>query len=166
MAHYSLNRSNQEMRNFDTRHLTPFTIGIEAMLERLSETGSSGHASGFPPYDICQEDETNFRIDLALAGVKESEIDIQVANGILTIKSKEGLDDKSEIIKYLHKGISFRKFTRNFTLAEDIHVSGAGLENGLLTIKLKRIIPKEMKPIKIAINGTDRFIDKREFLKS
>ena len=37
-------------------------------------------------------------------------------------------------------------FDRKFTLADDIVVNGASLENGMLTIELERVIPEEKKP--------------------
>lgn len=53
--------------------------------------------------------------------------------------------------RYLHRGITVRAFQHRFELADHVKVVGASLVNGLLTIDLKREIPEEMKPRRIAV---------------
>ena len=86
---------------------------------------------------------------LALAGFSKEDIEVEVAQGVLTIKSTKENDAEDEFT--LHRGISYRKFNRKFTLADDIVVNDAKLENGLLTINLEQIIPEEKKPKLIEI---------------
>ena len=87
---------------------------------------------------------------MALAGFDKSDIEIEVAQGVLTIRSvKETSEETDEWT--LHRGISYRKFNRKFTLADDVVVNGAKLENGLLTISLEQVIPEEKKPKLIEI---------------
>ena len=73
----------------------------------------------------------------------------QVKAGTLTVRSLKESDDSTSL---LHKGIAYRKFERKFTIHDDIVVSNASLENGMLTIKLERIIPEDKKPRLITIN--------------
>ena len=95
-----------------------------------------------------KDDEYNFRIEMALAGFGKKDIEVEVADNVLKIKSvKENEHDA----KNVYKGISYRKFTREFTIADDIEVKDAKLEDGLLTILLERIIPEEKKPKLIKI---------------
>ena len=83
-----------------------------------------------------------------LAGFDKNDIEVEVANNVLTIRSvKENNTDDSN----LYQGISYRKFNRKFTLADDIVVKDAKLENGLLNISLEQIIPEEKKPKLIEI---------------
>tara|TARA_R110000744_G_scaffold96297_4_gene186114 strand:- start:131 stop:508 length:378 start_codon:yes stop_codon:yes gene_type:complete len=114
---------------------------------------------GFPPYNIRKLDEENFTIELALAGLDEDDVEIEVKEGVLTVRSvwdeKKDADEQHQL---LHRGISFKKFTRSFTLADDLNVDGASFKNGLLTIGLERIIPEHKKAKKIKIG-------KKEFLK-
>lgn len=56
--------------------------------------------------------------------------------------------------QYLHRGINGRAFQRRFELADHVKVSDASLVNGLLTIELKRELPEEMKPRRIAVGST------------
>lgn len=139
---------------FDLNHLTPFAVGFDRVLDRLVESPSS---TGFPPYNIRRKDD-HFYIDLALAGLDKDDIEIEVVNGTLTVRStwdEQGdyFNDGGDVI---HRGISFRKFTRNFTIADDIEVRGADFVNGLLTIHLERVIPEENRPKKIEIGTGER----------
>ena len=100
-------------------------------------------STGFPPYNIHKGGDTSYTIEMALAGFSKEDIEIDVAENTLSVRS----DKKDETDEWtFHRGISYRKFDRKFTLAEDIVVNGAKLENGMLTIDLERIVPEEKKP--------------------
>ena len=86
---------------------------------------------------------------MALAGFSKADIDIKYADNQLTIKSVDS-EDKEEK-ETLHRGISKRKFSRTFTLAEDMKVNGAELKDGMLLIELEKIVPEEKKPRTIDI---------------
>ena len=80
---------------------------------------------------------------LASAIPKAEDIEVELENGILTVRSVKENDTDETVV---HRGISYRKFTRKFTLADDIVVNEAKLENGLLNIRLEQVIPEEKKP--------------------
>ena len=86
---------------------------------------------------------------MALAGFSKEDLEIEVKAGTLTVRSLKESDDSTSL---LHKGIAYRKFERKFTLADDIIVNNASLENGMLTIKLERIVPEDKKPRMIHIH--------------
>ena len=88
---------------------------------------------------------------MALAGFDKKDIEIEVAEGVLTVKSLKDKDTDATDEYTLYKGISQRNFNRKFTLADDIVVNGAKLDNGMLTIQLERIVPDEKKPQMIEI---------------
>ena len=88
---------------------------------------------------------------MALAGFDKKDIEIEVAEGVLTVKSVKDKDKGATDEYTLYKGISQRNFSRKFTLADDIVVNGAKLENGMLTVQLERIIPEEKKPRMITV---------------
>jgi molecular chaperone IbpA len=148
------------MTGFNIHNLAPFTVGFDRIFDRLVEIENrpAQMQTGFPPYNIrTSKDELKFSIELALAGLTEEDVDIEVKENQLTIKSVydgNGEDDYG----FVHKGISKRKFTRSFTLADDIEVLGASFKNGLLTIGLERIIPEEKRPQKIKINNKKEFL--------
>ena len=129
--------------------LSPYAVGFDRLLDRILD--HQDQSTGFPPFNIVKKSDTNFRIELALAGYKEEDLDIQYQESVLTIT---GDKDKDNTIDdgYIHRGISGRKFTRKFTLADDIIIKDAELADGMLTIRLERIIPEEKRPRSIPIN--------------
>ena len=128
--------------------LTPFSVGYDSIFNRLNDAIEQGQRSSYPPYNIRKKSEYLYEIELAVAGFGQKDINIELADGIITVKSiKENSSDE----EILHRGISYRKFEKRFSIADDIQVKGAKLENGLLTIDLERIVPEEKKPRTIAI---------------
>lgn len=129
--------------------LTPYAVGFDRVFDQLNNYAShNATSSGFPPYNIRKEGDYSFVIELALAGFSKKDIEVEVADGLLTIRSVKENDENDSNI---YRGISYRKFNRKFTLADDIVVNNASLENGMLVISLERIIPEEKKPRKIEI---------------
>jgi HSP20 family molecular chaperone IbpA len=117
---------------------SPLLLGFdhfERTLDRISKTG----AEGYPPYNIEQVDADSLRITLAVAGFATDDLDIQIENNQLMVRGKQA-DDPERV--YLHRGIAARQFQRSFVLAEGIEVIGASLDNGLLSIDLKRPKPE------------------------
>ena len=128
--------------------LTPFSVGYDSVFNRLNDAIEQGQGSNYPPYNIRKKSEYLYEIELAVAGFGQKDINIELADGVITVKSIKENSSEEEI---LHRGISYRKFEKRFSIADDIQVKGAKLENGLLTIDLERIVPEEKKPRTIAI---------------
>ena len=128
-----------------------YSIGFDRMFDRLFDD-SFVATTNYPPYNIVKVSDTQYAIQIAVAGFGKKDIEIETKENTLTVKSKdkkegELVDDTT----YLHKGISNRSFTRSFSLADDVVVKGATFENGLLNVELERIIPEEKKPRLIEI---------------
>lgn len=135
------------------------TIGFDRLfndLERQFQNSSNGN--GYPPYNIAQLNEDEFMISVAVAGFGMDNLDITKDGKILRIEGTTPKGDES--VNYLHKGIGGRNFRREFTLADYVEVEGATLELGMLNVHLKREVPEELQPKKIAI--TDWNGDVRE----
>ena len=129
--------------------LTPYAVGFDRVFDQLQNYAQHNITStGFPPYNIRKGGDYNFVIEMALAGFSKDDIEIEVAEGLLAVRSVKENDENDSSI---YRGISYRKFNRKFTLADDIVVNDASLENGMLKIDLERIVPEEMKPRKITI---------------
>ena len=123
--------------------LTPYAVGYDKVFDNLSRyVDNNVSSTGFPPYNIRKEGDYHYVIEMALAGFSKEDIEIEVADGTLSIRS----DKKDDSSDNLYRGISFRKFNRKFTLSDDIVVNDAALDNGMLTINLERIVPEEKKP--------------------
>ena len=144
-------------------HLSPFTIGFERVFDMMNSHLESHQPTGFPPYNIKKENDEKFSIELALAGYSEDDLEVEVKEGVITIRSKAS--DKDDVgDDTLYRGISQRKFNRTFTIADDIQVLGASMENGMLVIPLERVIPDHKRARAIPINGKHISKDKKEFL--
>ena len=127
----------------------PFSVGFDNLFDDFDRMLSFNSASinHYPPYNIRKINDTDYVIELAVAGFGKKDIEVKSQENTLTIKSTDKKDevlDKDESV--LHRGISQRSFKRSFTVAEDVVVKGADLKDGLLSVKLERIIPDEKKP--------------------
>lgn len=146
------------MTRINLGNLSPYSVGFDRMLDLLHEhQGDIQQNTGFPPFNILKTSETHFTIELALAGYTQEDIDIELREDVLTITG-DGRDNVDRAVEneYVHRGISARKFIRKFTIASDVVVKDAALENGLLKIHLERIIPEEKKPRKITIGNSEK----------
>ena len=127
------------------------------MFNELERTFANSQSQGYPPYNIAQINDDEYMITLAVAGFGMDNLDITHEKNILRVEgtSPKGGDD----VNYLHKGIGERNFRREFTLADHVEVEGASLEHGMLNIHLKREVPEELQPKKIAIKDTSTVAD-------
>lgn len=135
------------LTTFDVNKLTPHSVGLDRLFDDMFRFVEQP-VTNYPPYNIVKNGE-HFQIEMALAGVTYEDLEITLANGQLTIAHTP--QEVNDEWTYVHKGIAQRKFTRAFTLADDVVVNGARMENGMLYIELERIVPEEKKPRKIAI---------------
>ena len=148
----NLSTLRNALQAFDFNTVTPYAVGFDRTFDRLWDYAThQAESSGFPPYNIQKTEDFKFEIEMALAGFDKKDISVEVAEGVLTIKSIKDKDTGATDEFTLYKGISKRNFTRKFTLADDIIVNDAKLENGMLTISLERIIPEEKKPRQITV---------------
>jgi molecular chaperone IbpA len=131
--------------------LRPYAVGFDSLFDHFNNTleYTVKQQTSYPPYNINKIDDLNYQVEMALAGFGKDDIEIKYSDNQLTIKSVEG-DDKDEK-DVIHRGISKRKFSRSFTLAEDIKVNGAELKDGMLLVELEKIVPEEKRPRTIAI---------------
>ena len=130
--------------------LTPYAVGFDRVFDTLNRyVDNNVNSTGFPPYNIQKVGDFKYQIDMALAGFSKDDIEVEVADGTLSVRSDKKEEPEDEFT--YHRGISYRKFERKFTLAADLVVNGSKLENGMLTIDLERIVPDEKKPRLISV---------------
>ena len=140
------------MRNFDLTPLMRATVGFDRLASLLdTATRLDEGALGYPPYNIEKTGEDAYRITMAVAGFGEEDLEITVQENSLVIKAAKAKSEEDKAFKYLHRGIATRGFERRFDLADFIKVTGARLENGMLSVDLEREVPEAMKPRTIAI---------------
>jgi molecular chaperone IbpA len=139
------------LRSFDIPQIHKFGIGFEPIFEELMRVSGAQTQTNYPPHNVIKTGENTVTIEVAVAGFAEGEIDIQVDKRTLTI-SGEQIREESADWEYLHRGISSRNFTQNFSLADHVEVKSASIRNGILRVYLERTIPEADKPKSIAIN--------------
>jgi molecular chaperone IbpA len=128
-------------------------LGFDHLFDQLEKVHSKANNSGYPPHNVIKESDTKFIIEVAVAGFNEQDLAVELKDGFLHITGDMGMKDAEDIAEYIHKGISSRKFSRTIRLSEHVEVNGAELKNGILVIQLENVIPEELRPVKIPING-------------
>jgi len=137
------------MRTYD---LSPFyrtAIGFDRLAKMLNENQRSENEISYPPYNIELVDENAYKIVMAVAGFQQDELEIETEHQALRVTGRKSKTQQETT--FLHRGIATRDFEHKFQLADHVKVTGAHLENGLLTIALLREIPEAFKPRKIQI---------------
>jgi molecular chaperone IbpA len=141
------------MRTVDFAPLYRSVVGFDRLAQLLDQAAKTESATNYPPYNIESIGEDAWRIELAVAGFKTDELTLEVKENLLTVTGRKTANDDGAERRYLHRGLAERDFERRFQLADYVIVTDASLENGLLSISLKRELPEAMKPRRIEIAG-------------
>ena len=136
------------MRTIDFSPLYRSVVGFDRLAQIL-ETATVDQASGYPPYNIERTDEDAYRIEIAVAGFRSEELNVEVKENLLTVQGRKTANDAER--RFLHRGLAERDFERRFQLADYVVVTDARLSDGLLSISLRRELPEALKPRRIEI---------------
>lgn len=117
-----------------------YSIGLDEWFHRFNSLHQT--ETNYPPFNTIQESNVSFRVEVALAGFKKKEISVYTENNKLFVEGQKEEDSDSQ---YLHKGLAQRSFTRSWTLPDDLKVEDVNFEDGLLTIRLHRIVPEHQR---------------------
>lgn len=132
-------------------------VGFERLFDELNKAHSyTGHTSTYPPHNIIKTSDSTYDIELAVAGIDPEKIEIITKENTLSISY---IPENKKDVEYVHKGISEKRFKKEFTLQEHIIVDGASADNGVLTVHLRLEIPEEKKPRKIEISGKPQLLN-------
>ena len=138
------------MRTVDFSPLYRSVVGFDRLADLL-DSAASETANGYPPYNIERTGEHDYLIEIAVAGFKPDELNIEVKESVVTVQGRKAASDEQR--RFLHRGLAERNFERRFQLAEYVVVTDAKLADGLLQISLKREVPEALKPRRIEIGG-------------
>ena len=139
------------MRTADFSPLYRSMVGFDRLAALLDQAAKTETASNWPPYNIETTGENSYRVEIAVAGFKPDELNVEVKENTLTVDGRKSANDDGK--RYLHRGLAERNFERRFQLADYVVVTDAALADGLLSIDLRRELPEAMKPRRIAIKG-------------
>lgn len=134
-------------------------VGFDHLFDELDRVAR--HAKdNYPPHNIVKVADQTYLVELAVAGFKQEELEIEVKDRSLYVRGEH----VSQGREYIHKGISAKKFSRTFRLSEYVEVHGADLKDGILSIELKVVIPDSKRPRKIEIGFNNEDNNNEEFL--
>ena len=117
------------------------SIGLEDWMRRLDNAFEAGDVN-YPPYNLVKETDTRYRLELAIAGFSKDDVEVTTESNKLTVEGKQKDADTAE---YVYRGLASRDFTRTWTLSDDVEVNEVDFTNGLLTVRLNKIIPDHQK---------------------
>jgi len=137
------------MRSPEYAPLFRSTVGFDRLFDMLENSVRTD----WPPYNIEKIGENDYRIIMAVAGFSADEVELTQHGPDLLVIGQRKPDDKDREI--LHRGLAVGNFRQTFRLADYVKVADASLENGLLSVRLVREIPEEMKPRRISIASAD-----------
>ena len=138
------------MTTYDLSPLFRTAIGFDRMARLIDTVQDSSSAQTYPPYNIAKTGENAYRLTMAVAGFGQDDLEITVKENQLIVAGKLKDETAGEL---LYRGIAGRAFERRFALADHMVVDGADLQNGLLHVALKRVVPEALKPRRITISG-------------
>jgi molecular chaperone IbpA len=143
---------------YDFSPLYRSTVGFDRLFDMLDQATRVEPMTDWPPYNIEKTGEDQYRVTMAVAGFTPEEIQVVQQESTLLISGQKQSSDDS--VQVLHCGIATRAFKQSFNLADHVKITGASLENGLLTIELKREVPEALKPrrIEIASSGEQKAV--------
>jgi molecular chaperone IbpA len=148
------------MTGKNTRYPRNGFIGFDHIFADLERIHNQAKDT-YPPHNVVKVDDLKFTVEIAVAGFSQDHIDIEVKDHVLTITGDR--PQRRDQDMYVHKGISARKFKKSFRLSEYTEVIGADLLDGILTVDLEVVLPKEKQPRKISI-GKNEENSNAEFL--
>lgn len=123
--------------------VTRYSVGLDDVFNRLHSYGTNHPGGSYPPYNLIKDSNTEWRIEMALAGWDKDDISVTTESNILIIESIKSQPEQDA--QYLHRGVANRSFTRGFNIADDVIVKDVQFSNGMLTISLEKVIPDHQK---------------------
>jgi molecular chaperone IbpA len=137
-----------QVSRFDTNSLAQLNralVGFDRLFDGFESRFANQLSTNYPPHNVVKLDETRYAIEIAVAGFKREEINVEIEQEVLTVRGESETPNESTSRQYLHRGLSSRSFERSWQLAEHMIVEGAEMKDGILTVSLKYVIPEEKK---------------------
>ena len=149
MIRRSTNLTRHGLVDFGDPIFSSLFVGFDRLFENMAQlSAGSKSLPSYPPFNVVKDGD-HYIVEVALAGIDKKDLDVEVQENTLSISYDSS--NKEESDNKLYRGIAQRSFRRQFSLSEDVEVTGAIFKNGLLQIDLERIIPEEKRPKQIKI---------------
>jgi molecular chaperone IbpA len=134
-----------QLARFDTTALNRALVGFDRIFDDMERRFANQVSNNYPPYNVAKLQENLYEIEMAVTGFEKDEIKVTVENNELTVEGRRTKNPETTV-EFLHRGLALRDFERTFTLAEHMKVVSATIKNGVLQVRIERIVPEEMKP--------------------
>ena len=132
---------NKDLSHFVWEHYTPFSIGFDETFQRLESIATAG--SNYPPYNVINGPDGRTSLEIALAGFSAGDIEVETERNVLTVSARKSPEEKER--DYTHRGISYKTFSRNWQMSDDVEIEDVSYVDGLLTIVLRKELPEHQK---------------------
>ena len=113
-------------------------IGMDDYLDRFF---NDDYSSNYPPYNLIHVNNVESVLEIALAGFSKKDLKVYTEYGKLIIEGQKQVD-KETGSEYVHQGLAQRSFTREWALSDDVEVREVQFKDGLLTVKLGKVVPE------------------------
>ena len=141
-----------QLVRFDTHALNRALLGFDTMFSDFENRFANQINNSYPPYNIVKHNEDTYEIEIAVSGFAKDEVTVEIDQNQLVVKGVRRKDN-DVTAEFLHRGLAFRDFTRSWTLSEYMIVNEGTIKNGVLTIKIDRVVPEALKPRVLTIKG-------------
>ena len=129
------------MVDFQWETYTPYSIGFNETFSRLEALAGGG--KNYPPYNIVNGPDGRTSLEIALAGFSAGDIEVETERNVLTVSARKSPEEKER--DYTHRGISYKTFSRNRQMSDDVEIEDVSYVDGLLTIVLRKELPEHQK---------------------
>ena len=129
------------MVTFNWETYTPFTLGFDETFSRLEAL--AGSRDNYPPHNVVNGSDGRTILEVALAGFSAGDIEVETERNVLTISARKSREEKER--EYAHKGISYKTFSRNWQMADDVEIDNVEFVDGLLTVVLRKELPEKQR---------------------
>ena len=129
------------MVNLTWEHYTPYSIGFNETFSRLDALAGGG--KNYPPYNVVNGSDGRTILEVALAGFSAGDIEVETERNVLTVSARKSPEEKER--DYTHRGISYKTFSRNWQMSDDVEIEDVSYVDGLLTIVLRKELPEHQK---------------------
>ena len=129
------------MVDFQWETYTPYSIGFNETFSRLEALAGGG--KNYPPYNIVNGPDGRTSLEIALAGFSAGDIEVETERNVLTVSAHKSPEEKER--DYTHRGISYKTFSRNWQMSDDVEIEDVSYVDGLLTIVLRKELPEHQK---------------------
>lgn len=143
--------TNEEATMANDRGLSPFRHNFDRMIEEaIMPFGRGFGAVNTPQMNIYQHDSA-IVVEADVPGMTEDDIDIEISDGVLTIKGERKEESEGKNKEYFHREVSYGSFQRAVTLPADVEVdkAEATVKHGQLRVVLPKIVAEQPKVHKV-----------------